>query len=255
MSTRHDYANPTQKRVLLWVFYGGLGLVLFLIVIGVLSAILPGALATRVAYNSEGYLFAVVLGSWLQLLMPRVPHYRRVPLAFIYGAFWALVGVGLLLSDLPSRIRTLNEAALALAFVIPYVTLQRPQVRRALAIVPILIALTIWAVIWAPDSWVIDHAETFGFVVLATLTFDVFDRELLDPGVRVRPGLRWGWYAFMLLEPIVVSAIGTGARTGVGGTALTLEYLGRIHESFVGVLLVALILHLVKDYRQQLSHV
>lgn len=241
----------TRARVIQWVFYGGLGIALLLIVTRALDILLP-SLASRIAYNSEGYFFALFLGLWIQVMMPRIPSGRRMPWALGYGAFWALVGVGLALSELPSRIKTLNEAALALAIVIPYVTLRRPLARWVLGAVPALIALTIWAVGWAPQSWIIDQAETFGFVILAMLTFDVFDRVLLDRDAEVNRPARWAWYGFMVLEPIVISLIGTDARHGVGPAALTLEYLGRIHESFFGMLLVAIILHLVRGYRQRL---
>lgn len=242
----------TAKRIILWGFYGGLGILLILITTGALRVIIP-AFSTRIAYNSEAYLFAVGLGVWIQLILPRIRASARLRWALMVGAVWALIGVGLLLSDLPSRIRTLNESALALAVLVPYVTLGRPLRRWAVLLVPVLVVLTVWAVIWAPESWVIDQAETFGFVVLTILTLDLFDRVLLDPTAPVRKGFRLAWYGFMILEPIAVSGLGTGIRTGGGGLALTLEYLGRIHESFVGVLLVALILHLVRDYRAKLT--
>lgn len=241
----------TRARVVQWVFYGGLAILLLLIVSRALDLLLP-SLASRIAYNSEGYVFALFLGSWIQILMPRIPSARRLVWALGYGVFWALVGVGLALSDLPSRIKTLNEAALALAILIPYVSVRRPLPRWTLGAIPVLIALTVWAVGWAPDSWIIDQAETFGFVVLAMLTFEVFDRILLDRDAEVNRPARWAWYGFMVLEPIVISVIGTEARQGGGTGALALEYLGRIHESFFGMLLVAIILHLVKGYRQRL---
>lgn len=238
--------SPRQKRAVQWVFYGGLTILLLLITTGLLRQILPGSVTTRVAYNSEGYLFAVVLGSWIQFALPRIRPHRRLPWALVVAAFWAAVGLGLLASDLPSRLRTLNEAALGLAVVIPYVTLTRPVRRGAVWAVPVLIGMTIWAVLWAPDSWIIDQAETFGFVVLAVLTFGVFDRSLLEPAAVVRRGTRVAWYAFMLLEPFVVSGLGVALRDGDGAHALALRYLGRIHESFVGLLLVALIIYLTR---------
>lgn len=239
----------TGKRIAAWLFYGGLTVLLLVIVTGLLAALAP-SIATRIAYNSEAYLFAVVLGAWIQFSLPRLNDRHRLAWALGYGALWAAIGIGLVLSDLPSRIRTLNEPAIALALLIPYVALRRPVARwLPLSVVPVLVAATIWAVIWAPESWIIDQAETIGFVVLAMLTFDVFDRRLLDPSAKSSRGAQWGWYGFMILEPIVVSALGTAIRSGEDPLALTMRYLGRIHESFVGVLLVALILHLVMDRR------
>ncbi len=235
--------TPHRLGMLTWATYCILGILLLVIVSGALSTI-PSAAATRVAYNSEGYLFALVLGLWVQVAMPRIPERVRFALSAAHGGLWAVIGVGLLLSDLPSRIRTLNEAALGLAIVLPYVALRRPLPRWAPWTSLLLIALTVWAVGWAPASWVIDQAETIGFVVLAALTFDVFDRRLLSVGAPSSVAIRWTWYMFMVLEPLIVSAIGTDARSGSGAGAATLSYLGRIHESFVGVLLVVALMYL-----------
>lgn len=236
--------STTRRRIISWAFYAGLGFLLVLIVSDALSAVVPSVISARVAFNSEGYLFALVLGSWVQYFLPRIPERRRIRWSIGAGAFWALIGVGLLLSGLPSRVVTLNEAALGLAVVLPYVALRRPLRRWVPYSSLALVAVTVWAIAQAPTSWVIDQAETFGFVVLALLTLDLFDPQLLDPAAKTHARWsRWGWYGFMILEPVVVSAIGTGARAGGGPFATTLEYLGRIHESFVGVLLVAMILH------------
>lgn len=231
-------------------FYGGLVLLLLLILTTILGAFLPPSLTSRVAYNSEAYLFAVVLGGWIQLVLPRLDEADRMRWAALAAVASGVIGVLLVLSDLPSRFRTLNETCIALTVLIPYVTLRRPLPRSVVAIVPALLLLTVWAVVWDPDGLIIDQAEAVGFVVLGVLTFDVFDRTLLDPRAPVRRGLRAAWYAFMVLEPVVVSALGTEIRDGDGPWAMTLRWLGRIHESFVGLLLVAFILHLTRFLRQ-----
>lgn len=240
---KDETVKTSTRRVALLGFYGGFVLLLLLIVTGLLAELAP-TIATRIAYNSEAYLFAVVLGAWIQFALPRLGPTTRLKWAVGVGAIWGAVGVGLILSDLPSRIRTLNETALALAVLVPYVTLRRPLRRWPASVVLLLALLTAWAVVWSPDSWVIDQAETFGFIALTILTFDVFDRGLLRANAETKHGARAAWYGFMMLEPVIVSALGVEARMGDGATALILEYLGRIHESFVGVLLVALILHL-----------
>ncbi len=239
------------RRVAQWVFYGGLALLMALILTAVLDRFMSSKLASRVAYNSEAYLFAIGLASWVQFGWPRLAIGFRVWRSLALGAVWALVGIGLLLIDLPSRVVTLNEAAFALAVLIPYVSLRRPLPRWVLSAAPVLIGLTVWAVGWAPQSWVINQAETFAFVVLAMLTFDVFDRSLLQPDAQVNRWLRWAWYGFLVLEPVIVSGLGTGVRAGNGTGALTLEYLGRVHESFIGVLLVSLILRLRNDHQSK----
>lgn len=239
------------RRGVQWVVYGGLVLLLVLIITAVLDRFMSAKLASRVAYNSEAYLFAVVLASWIQFALPRIAIESRVWRSLAYGAVWAVVGLGLLVSGWPSRVVTLNEAAFALAVLIPYVSLCRPLPPWVLSAIPVIIGLTVWAAEWSPQSWVIDQAETLALVVLAMLTFDVFDRSLLHPDAQVNRWLRWAWYGFLILEPVVVSGLGTGVRAGDGVGALTLHYLGRVHESFIGVLLVSLGLHLVSDYQSK----
>lgn len=241
-SLRGAVASAPGRRSIRWVFYAGLCGLLLLIVSGTLALVMPESMARRVNYNSEAYIFAVVLAGWVQFGAPRVPDHARLRWATMLGVVWAIVGVGLIMSDLPSRIRTLNESALALALLLPYVTLRRPLPRWTLLSVPIMIGMTAWAVFSAPESWIIDQAEAFGFLVLAVLTFDAVDRAILEPGRDSPAGRRWPWYAFMVLEPVIVSWLGTEVRQTGSAISLTLEYLGRIHESFIGILLVVFIL-------------
>lgn len=236
--------TDVHRRLLRWLFYGGLSLLLLLIVTDLLADIVPQGMAVRVAYNSEGYLFAVVLAAWLQFGLPRLPEHVQMRWALALGVFWALVGVGLVLSDLPSRIRTLNESALALALLIPYVTLRRPLSRWVLLSVPIMVAMVVWGVTQDPEGWIVDQAEAFGFLILAVVTFDLVDRALLQPRRATPTWALWAWYAFMVIEPVVVSALGTEMRGDTGALAMSLQWLGRIHESFIGVLLVVLVLRL-----------
>lgn len=236
--------NDSHRRLIRWLFYGGLVVLLLVIVTGLLSQVLPSGMATRVAYNSEGYLFAVVLAGWLQFGMPRLQDSARMKWAIGLGLFWALVGIALILSDLPSRIRTLNEAALALALLIPYLTLRRPLPRWTLLSVPAMIGMVVWGVALDPEGWIVDQAEAYGFLILAVLTFDVVDRALLEPGRVSRTWTLWAWYGFMVFEPVIVSALGTEMRGDSGAIPMALQWLGRIHESFIGVLLVVLILRL-----------
>lgn len=234
------------RRLATWAFYGGLSLLVVLSATGLLPVFVPESLARRIAYNSEAYLFAVGLGSWIQFALPQLEEAKRLPVALWVGAFWAVIGVGLVLSDLPSSVRTLNETALALALLIPYVSLPRPVSRWWLVSLPVMVVLVVYAVRWAPESWVIDQAETIGFLFLTVLTIDLVDRALLQPGLDPSPLRRWGWCLVLLLEPVVVSGLGTEIREGYGAAAATLEFLGRVHESFFGVLFVVLALALLR---------
>lgn len=235
----------TKPRVgsglLIAAFYGGLTLVLLLVISGALRVMLPGALTAKIAYNSEAYFFALVVAAWihLRILAPDVARRRSVTGAACVGLL-ALGGL-LLLSDLPGRIVTLNEAAFAAAIMVLYVALPRPMplivpwATFGLVVVGAGVAVAVGG-----DSWVINQAEGLGFIALLPLALDVVDRGILEPDATTRPVMRYGFYALLLGEPVLVSVLGTDLRQGGGRLALALEFLGRIHESFFGVLLICL---------------
>lgn len=230
----------SRRRALFgWTFYGGLTLLLGLILLELLGDILPAALARRIGDNSEGYLFALVVAAWIQWARPRLTSRWRWRLALIAAVAFLLVGLSLLDSELPSRFKTLNEPMIALAVVIPYLTLRR-ALPKVVLVVPLLILLGIvLGLAIDPDGLVINLAETFGYWTLVPIVFDLADKGILDPDAETSPSLRYLTYAVLTLVPVTVSALGTGEREG-GGVHAWLSYLGRIHESFIGVLLPAL---------------
>lgn len=244
---RRSRSGTNRLRMFSAIFYLGFSILLLLILTDTLRHLVPASWVGRISYNSEAYMFIVVLAAWLQYGLPRFDRRKALLVAFAIGGLFVAIGLILLASDLPSRIRTLNESALALGILVPYVTLRRPLPRWVLLSVPAMVGTIVWAATSAPESWVIDQAETFGFLILAVLTFDLVDRRLLDSQAPVVAPRTWiSWYVFLALEPVVVSALGTDVRQGGGPTALLLEFLGRIHESFIGVLIVALYLLLVR---------
>lgn len=232
-------------NVLVIAFYAGFTLLLGLILTDTLRDIIPEGIAVRLGYNSEAYLFILVLAAWIQYARPVLEagsDRRRWGWTLAAAALSAVVSIWLITvdpSDVPYRVKTLNETTVALVAVIPYVMLRRPLPRAVLAVVPLLIAVTIWGVVTAPDGWVVDQAESFGFWILAIVAFDAVDRGILDPSARTSARLRWVWYAFLALEPVVVSALGAEARAGGGVMGETLLWLGRVHESFIGILAVS----------------
>ena len=54
---------------------------------------------------------------------------RQWPIAVLAGMIMLAIGVALVQTHLPSRFRTLNEAFIALAVLIPYVQARRPLSR------------------------------------------------------------------------------------------------------------------------------
>jgi hypothetical protein len=116
-----------RRGVLGTAYYGGLLLVLIGILAEAFPAFLPHRLAGRISHNSEAILLALVVAGWLQFARPALAGARRrwaVVAAVAAGC--AAAGSALLLSDLPSRYRTLNETFLALAVLLPYLSIRRP---------------------------------------------------------------------------------------------------------------------------------
>lgn len=221
------------------LYYGVLTVLLAGILTNTLADAMPAHLAKRIGYNSEGYLFALLLAVWIQFGLPRLRGRNRATVAIILGVMCAATGIGLLSSSLPAPIKTLNETWVALTLIIPYVALRRPLGIWAPLSSIVVLSAVIAAVPLEPDSLVVDLAETFGFLILVPLAFDVVDRGILDPWAVTEPRARHAWYALLVAIPVTVVILGVGERTG-GGLHAVLEYLGRIHESFIGTLLVVL---------------
>ncbi len=117
-------------------------------------------------------------------------------------------------------------------------SLARPLARWVPLISVALAVFVVGSILFDVDSWAVTQAEFIGFVVLIPIAFDVVDRGILDPHGSTSPLVRWAWYALLVTEMVVVSALGSSARSGDGVAAGVLDYLGRVHESVIGVLLV-----------------
>ena len=216
-------------------FHGALVVVLAGIVLGVWPAVLPHAIAARLGHNSEGFLLALLLTPWIQFARPRLAGTaRQWPVTGAAAALCAATGAFLLVTHLPPVLRTLNEAFLGAALLIPYVQLRRPLPRWA----PVLLAAVAVAVMVLGERThpVTDLAEVLGVLVLAPIGLDLVDRAILDGSARPSPRLRSGWYAFLVAAPVLFSVL--EYRVGVGGGAL--RYAVRITEAFVCLLLVEL---------------
>jgi hypothetical protein len=149
-----------------------------------------------------------------------------------------LAGAVLLLaSDLPSRFRTLNETFLAVSCLFIYVQASRPLPRR---VAPVL-AIAVLAVIVLANrtAAVTDLAETLGMLLLAPLALDVVDRGILDPEARTSLRLRLSWYGLLICLPICFSLLWhAGILTGLAYEITRYDI--RMHEAFVGILLMEL---------------
>lgn len=220
------------------VTYGGLVLLLAAILLQALPEILPASLAERIGHNSEGLALALVLALWLQFARTELAGTRHEwRLTALAAACCAGVGFALLATDLPSRFRTLNEAFLAAALLIPYVQLRRPLPRRLA--VALAAGVLVVVVVLNRTPLVTDLAETLGVLILAPLAFDVVDRGILDPGARTSARRRSAWYGLLVVVPLGLSVLEYGVGvTGFAGEAV--RYGVRITEAFVCLLIVEL---------------
>lgn len=233
--------SARRRGLLAVLFYGGLGLLMLLILTDTLADVLPAGVARRVAFNSEGYTFALLLAAWIQGVLPRWRGRARGVLALLAGGFSAVVAVVLYTSDWASRVKTLNEAFFGLALVLPYVALRRPLPRW---LPPVLSAVVLAVIAYAitsdnPDSPAVLLAESFAVYLLAPIGFDVVDRGVLDARAVTSTVCRWGFYSVLVVVPVSVVALGVDRRQG-GGFAEVLEYVGRVHEGIIGILAVLL---------------
>jgi hypothetical protein len=234
--------STTGRTVLTAVFYVVLAVVLAACLVPFVS-VLPHAAAQRVAHNSEGYVLALILVAWIQFARPRLAGRRAEWPATVAVALAVLaVGVLLIASDLPSRIRTLNEGFLAAGLLVPYVQLRRPVPRALPLLVPAIAVLV--AVAFDHNSEVTDLAEVWGALVLIPLTVDLFDRGVLDPDARTSPALRYGWYAALVVVPIGCAALDFGVHV-TGVLYQVVHYVGRCNEDFVAALLLSLALAVI----------
>ena len=224
------------------MFYVVLVVVLAACVVPFVS-VLPHSVAQRVAHNSEGYVLALILIPWLQYVRPRLAGRRSEwPVALAAALACVAVGVLLIASDLPSRIRTLNEGLLAAGLLVPYVQLRRPLPRA----VPVLVAViaAVVAVAFDHNSEVTDLAEVWGALVLIPVGLDLVDRGILDPTARTSPVVRYCWYAALAVVPIGFAVLDFGVRV-TGSLHQIVFYVGRCNEDFVAAFLISLALAVI----------
>ncbi len=79
-------AGTRGRRVLSWLFYGGLLLLMAAILTTLLGRLLPAELARRIGFNSEGYTLAVVLAGWIQFVLPKLTRATRWQVTLVVAA-------------------------------------------------------------------------------------------------------------------------------------------------------------------------
>ncbi len=200
-----------RRKIFAILYYGGLALVLALILLQLLDDVLGKRLGPHISHNSEAYLVALVLSAWIQYARPRLAGKRAEwPVALLVGVVMLVIGIVLIQTQLPSRFRTLNEAFIALAVLIPYVPARRP-VSRALSYgLPGVVVLLVLVI--GDRGLVRDQAESAVMLILIPIGLDLIDRGILQSDAVTSVRARWTWYAALVLIPIIFVALRTGAH-------------------------------------------
>jgi hypothetical protein len=202
-----------RRRIFAVPYYGGLALVLALILLQLLDDVLGNRLASHIGHNSEAYLVALVLAAWIQYARPRLAGTRAEwPVAILVGVVMLVIGIALIQTHLPSRFRTLNEAFIALAILVPYVQARRPVSRVLSYGLPGVVLLLVLVV--GDRGLVRDQAETAAMLILIPIGLDFIDRGILQSDAVTSVRARWAWYAALVLIPIVFVALRKGAHVG-----------------------------------------
>jgi hypothetical protein len=202
-----------RRRIFAVLYYGGLALVLALILLQLLDEVLGRKLATHIGHNSEAYLVALVLAAWIQFARPRLAGTRAEwPVTILVGVALLVVGIILIQTHLPSRFRTLNEAFIALGVLVPYVQVRRPVNRLLSYGLPGVVLLLVLVV--GDRGLVRDLAETATILILVPIGLDLVDRGILQSDAVTSVRLRWTWYAALVLIPIAFAALRRGADIG-----------------------------------------
>lgn len=242
----------TWRQWLLGIIYLLLAVVLIGCMFGFIKHSLPASVASRITHNSEGYVIALIVIPWIQFVRGRLAGQRREwPVTVAVGLVSVLIGILLILSHLPSAIRTLNEGFIAAGLLLPYVQLRRP-LHRLLPVTVMVVAVLV-AAVFNQSTEVTDLAEVWGAMVLLPLTFDFFDRGILDPAAPNRPGLRYTWLAVLVVLPIVCSVLLSHHELD-GGVYAVVRYVSRCWEDFVAAALTTLCLSVVLGWTGRGDH-
>jgi hypothetical protein len=228
----------TGRQILAALFYVALAVVLAACLVPFAADVLPAGIATKITHNSEGYLIALVLVPWIQFVRDRLSG-RRAEWAVTVAVAVVLlaIGIALILTHLPSRFRTLNEAFIAASVLVPYVQVRRPLPRWIP--VGLVLAVVVLTLVLHNNAEVTDLAEVVGALVLVPLTLDLVDRGILEPGARTSAVLRYGWYAVLVIVPVVLSVLESHHDLS-GGAQTAVRFLVRTNEDWICALLVSL---------------
>jgi hypothetical protein len=220
------------------LFYAGVTALLLGVLFQLWGDVLPSAISVRIGHNSEGYVLALAIAAWIQFARTPLRGTRwEWPITVLVATAFIGLTIYLLVGGLASRFKTLNEATLAAALLIPYVQLRRP-LPRATALW-VAVAIVVVTAVTNRTSTTTDLAETYGMIFLGVVGLDLIDRGILDPAATTRRALRWSWYALMVIAPVAFSIAEyhlDAGSTGIIGEPV--RFMVRITEAFIFALFV-----------------
>lgn len=229
------------------LLFGGLLVLILLILTESLDEVLPDGLAEHVARNNEGYFFALLLAVWIEYARePVSASTRRFAATGIVAASLTVAGALLLLDGVPGTLATLNESCFALAVLVPYVQLPRPVPRWAWA-VPV--AAVVVPLVGAGNEDINLLAELFGLLLLVTLSLDWVDRTILEPSVSRRLVGVVAWMAVVSAAAVTFHALRPAQPDGVVDEVLL--YLSRMVEVAVAVLILHLYFSILRPFSRK----
>jgi hypothetical protein len=187
--------------------------------------------AHRIGHNSEGYLFALLLCAWIQWVLPWAEERGLTRIVSIAGgAASVVIGLWLKNGPLPVQYATLNEAMFGLAFVLVYLALFRWH-----RLAPLFSLAVVVGLLLGSNTGLVEGAEYWLVLVLAPLSFSVFDRTITDPDAEESHVLRLAWMSVLIAVPVLVIALGGDLSENAEGIP---AYLARANEAFLGLLIV-----------------
>lgn len=238
-----------QLRIVSAAYYGGLALVVALILALSLDVVLPESLARHLSRNNEGLVLLLLLSAWMEFVRPRLREAQRAQIVAAASAACLLIAALLLLDGVPTQFRTLNETFFALAVLVPYVQLARPLPRWAwgLPVVALIVP-----VVGAQSDIAVALAETLAFLLLVPLAVDFGDRSILEPDRERRPLVVAAWLVVVIVVPVVLHLLRPDDPEGP--IEEVVRYLSRTTEAYVAVVLLHLYFSFLRPAAERLGH-
>jgi hypothetical protein len=234
------YVHPMQrlKGALTIAFYSALVALIVAIMFELLPSVTSDLIAGRIARNSEGIVLLLIIAAWIQFARPHLAKTtRQWPISLGVAVVCLALGLLLFFTDPNNRVKTLNETFLAASVLIPYMQLPRPIPRA----VPLGIsgAFLLLVLVGNTNPTITLMAEAMAALIMTPIALDIVDKGILDANATTVRAVRYAWYTFLVIGPLVFWATDNGATVS-GWLGDVLTYAGRTTEVFLCLLILEL---------------